>query len=86
MDDEVEVDIYSESGSLTFMKSAVKVAIFEYSIVTDVSVTEEKPAKKGAKPAVKITRQQFNKVQKHMEIAGKFSSRNFREILKFKLQ
>ena len=79
VDDEVAVDIYNESGSLAFTKAAVKVPIFEYSIICDVAVTEEKPAKRGAKPSVKITRQQFNKVNKHMENAGK----NLPAIFKF---
>jgi hypothetical protein len=72
VDDEVAVDIYSESAPLTFTRSAAKVPIFEYSIVCDVNVTQgEKPKGRGAKPSVKINKQQFNKVTKHMETAGK---------------
>jgi hypothetical protein len=63
--------VYAESAPLTFTKEGAKVPIFEYTIVCDVNVTEEKPQKRGAKPMVKITRQQLNKVNKHMETAGK---------------
>lgn len=72
VDDEVEVNIYSETASLTFTRSAAKVPIFEYTIVCDVEVTEEPRGKKrGDKPIVKISRQQFNKVNRQMENAGK---------------
>lgn len=59
MDDEVVVDIYSESASLSFAKSAARVPIFEYTIVCDVDIAEAIPAgkKKGQKAQVKITRQ-----------------------------
>jgi hypothetical protein len=76
-DEEVEVDIYEESAPLTFTRSQQKVAIFEYQIVCDVQVTEDvKPAPKkrgaAASPSfIKINRQQFNKVNRQMENAGK---------------
>jgi hypothetical protein len=77
-DEEVEVDIYEESAPLTFTRSQQKVAIFEYQIVCDVQVTEDvKPApkKRGAAAGpsyIKINRQQFNKVNRQMENAGKY--------------
>jgi hypothetical protein len=69
----VEVDVYAESGPLTFTRSVLKVPIFEYTIVCDVSVTQEAPVGRGkaAKLAVKITKQQLNKITKHMVDAGK---------------
>ena len=74
VDDEVEVEVFAESASLTFTRdSAAKVPIFEYTIVCDVIVAEEKPQKRGGKPIVKITRQQLNKINKHMDTAGKLS-------------
>ncbi len=70
MDDEVIVDIYSETEALTFVKSAAKVPIFEYSIVCEVSPKEE-PAKRGSRAKVTITKQQLAKITKQMEDAGK---------------
>jgi len=55
VDDEVVVDVYAESGQLTFTKSAAKVPIFEYLIVCDVVVSVE-AVKKGAKQTLKITK------------------------------
>lgn len=83
MDDEVAVDVFAESTNLTFSKIDSKVPIFEYTIICDLAVTEEKPAKKGAKPTLKITRQQFNKVNKHMENTGKWltNSQSFHDLL-----
>ena len=77
-DEEVEVDIYEETAPLTFTRSQHKVAIFEYQIICDVQVTEDvkaAPKKRGAAAApliIKINRQQFNKVNRQMENAGKF--------------
>ena len=68
----MSVDVYAESAPLTFTKSVAKVPIFEYTIVCDVDVTVEKMGKqRGAKATVKITRQQLNKITKHMVDAGK---------------
>ena len=50
------VDVFGETASLTFTKVTAKVPIFEYMIICDVDVTEEKPAKRGAKANIKITR------------------------------
>lgn len=70
----MEVDVFAESaGNLEFAWERARVPIFEYTIVCDVSVTEEKAHKRGAKPSLRITKQQLNKVAKHMEDAGKRS-------------
>lgn len=41
MDDEVAVDVYDETGSLTFTRNQLRVPIFEYTIICDVIVSEE---------------------------------------------
>lgn len=72
------VDIYSENGSLSFIKTVAKVPIFEYSIICDMEVTVQKPLKRGDKLTLKITRPQFNKIKKQMENTRKsIFSRNF---------
>ena len=62
MDDEVIVDIYEETSPLTFTRKTVKVPIFEYSIICDVSVQviPQPSAKKGKgapQPQIKINKQ-----------------------------
>ena len=70
MDDEVIVDIYEETSPLTFTRKTVKIPIFEYSIICDVSVQmipSQAPAKKGRaapQPQVKINKQQANKISR----------------------
>jgi len=67
VDDEVVGDVFSQGDQpLSYVKTASKVPIFEYAIVCEVSVTEEKKAGRGAKLTLKITKQQHNKVSKHM--------------------
>ena len=56
VDEEVQVDVYEEVSPLTFKRSATKKTIFEYLIITDVSATIDKAAKKNM-PQVKITKQ-----------------------------
>ena len=54
------VDIYAEgAGPLSYVKLTAKVPIFEYAIICDVVVTQDKAVKSGrsTKPAVKITKQ-----------------------------
>jgi hypothetical protein len=63
---------------LTFTRQTVKVTIFDYSIISDVSVqvVEQPAAKKGRnapQPQVKINKQQLNNVARQMEKAGKYS-------------
>jgi hypothetical protein len=78
VDDEVVADIYEETAPLTFTRQTVKVTIFEYSIISDVSaqVVAQPAAKKGRttpQPQVKINKQQVNKVTRQIEDAGKCS-------------
>ena len=78
IDDEVLADIYEETAPMTFTRQTVKVTIFEYSIISDVSVqvVAQAAAKKGRnapQPQVKINKQQVNKVTRQMEDAGKYS-------------
>ncbi len=77
VDDEVVADIYDETAPMTFTRQTVKVTIFEYSIICDVSiqVVAQAAAKKGRsapQPQVKINKQQVNKVTRQMENAGKY--------------
>jgi hypothetical protein len=78
VDDEVVADIYEETAPMTFTRQTVKVTIFEYSIISDVSVqvVAQAAVKKGRnapQPQVKINKQQVNKVTRQMEDAGKYS-------------
>lgn len=67
VDDEVVGDVFSQGDQpLSYVKAVSKVPIFEYAIVCEVSVTEEKKTGRGAKLTLKITKQQYNKVSKHM--------------------
>ena len=80
VDDEVIADIYEETAPLSFTRQTVKVPIFEYSIICDVSVqvVAQAGAKKGRnapQPQVKITKVQANKVTRQMENAGKYSTK-----------
>jgi len=65
------MDIFKEIAPLLFQKQAARQSVPEYTIFTDVIVVEEKSAKRGEKPKIRINKQQANKANKLMDAASK---------------
>ena len=65
------MDIFKESAPLLFQKQSARQSVPEYTIFTEINVVEEKPAKRGEKPKIRINKQQANKAAKLMDSASK---------------
>ena len=50
------MDIFKESAPLLFQKQAARQSIPEYTIFTEMSVSEEKTTKRGEKPKIRINK------------------------------